>query len=424
MLTALDIVPSDGLGLAVALAIGLLLGFERGWQGRADGEGDRVAGIRTFTLLALAGAMAARLTEGGFPALSLIFLGVAVLMAAAQREKVRDTGDSGVTTMVAGLLAFLLGALAMRGPTGLAAGTAVIAAFLLGMKTELHRFVERIRREELLATLRLLLISVVLLPLLPDEGYGPWQALNPFRIWLLVVIIAAISWAGHVAIRLVGTRRGLIVTGLFGGLASSTAVAIHLGRRGRDRPALHATLAAGILAASGMMFPRMLAVTAVVAPAIALDLAPAFLVAGLIALAAALLLARRGREPEAPAEDDGPTRNPLDLATALRFGALLAAIMLAARGLVAWFGDRGLYALAAFSGLADVDAVTLSIAGMATRGETTAGTAVLAILIAAAVNSLVKPVLVALGGGLRLATMVAAPLTLALAVAGLVALGL
>ncbi|GAB4141431.1 MAG: MgtC/SapB family protein [Sphingomonadales bacterium] len=409
------------LEFTVALAIGLLLGVERGWEDRSTQAGGRVAGIRTFGIASLLGAAVAALagSEGDW-LLGLALIGLGWLAAAAHRRKAKQTEDIGMTTLLALMLAFVLGAMVVRGHIAIAAASAVVAALLLGAKPELHRFLERISREELLASLRLLLISVVVLPVLPNRGFGPWQALNPFKIWLLVVMIAAIAYVGYVAVRVLGARRGLLATGIFGGLASSTAVAINLGRLGRDKPALHMVLSAGILAAAAIMFPRLLIVTALVAPDLAGVIAAPVLTAGLLILAAAALYARKARAatsaPDTADTQAGP-RNPLDLRAAAQFGVLLTIIMVLSKALNAWFGDRGVFALAAISGLADVDAIILSLATMFGDGDIGAGVAAGAALTAAAVNTLVKPALVWMGGGGRLALMVALPLVGALAAA-------
>jgi len=263
------------------------------------------------------------------------------------------------------------------------------------------------------------LISVVILPVLPDQGYGPWSALNPFRIWLMVVLIAGISYVGYIAVRLMGDRRGVLVTALFGGMVSSTAVAINLSRLAKGRKRGRDLLCGGIIGASAIMFPRMLVVAAVVSPTLALRLGPALIVAMLLALAAAARLVRRkdiASVDEGAAESILPN-NPLDLKMAVQFGLLLAFIMLLAQALNAWVGETGLFALAAASGVADVDAIVLSLATMANSGDATFPIAAGAIALAAFVNSIVKPVYVAFIAGPRTGLMTGVPLALAAGVA-------
>lgn len=194
---AISFLPHDFLTLGIALAIGLLIGMERGWKSRGLEEGQRIAGIRTFGLIGLAGGTSALLArELGWPVVAAGLISTAGLMIVAYGLKRQEGEDMGITTNVAAVLAFLLGALAVEGDHSLAAAAAVVTALLLGFKPVLHHWLQRLQPEELYATLKLLLISVVLLPILPDRGFGPWEALNPYRIWLMVVMITGISFAG------------------------------------------------------------------------------------------------------------------------------------------------------------------------------------------------------------------------------------
>src|SRR5690606_3395721 len=199
------------LQLTVALAIGLLAGTERGWKNRTLGEGRRLAGLRTFGLTGLLGGLLGLLSLdlGPLP-IGLVFIGLAVLLGAAyvRTTQPRPDSDISITTMVALLLTYALGAQATRGEVILAAAAAVIATLLLDMKATLHGWLARVESRELSALLRLLLISVVVLPFLPDRDFGPWQAVNPHQLWWTVVLISAIPFAGYVAVKLLGERRG------------------------------------------------------------------------------------------------------------------------------------------------------------------------------------------------------------------------
>jgi uncharacterized membrane protein (DUF4010 family) len=410
------------IGLGVALAIGLLVGLERGWNERARAEGARVAGIRTFGLAGLAGGISAVVAGslgGLFAAAALVSVAA---FATATRIRAQGGGeppvDRGITTLVALVCVFGLGAMAGSDFLVEAAILSVLVTLLLGVKPEIHAFVARIDRRELFATIRLLLITVVVLPVLPDQGFGPWQAINPFRMWLMVVLIAAISYVGYVAVGMIGSTRGILATALFGGLSSSTAVAINLGRLGRERPGRHDLLAAGIIAASSIMFPRMLVVSAVIAPSLFDALVLPFGGAAATGIAvAAWYLWRGGDKAGEPGEEAIRSANPLELGTALKFGLLLVAVMVLARAARDWAGHAGLYALAAASGVADVDAILLSLASMTWTGEASVGVAATGVLIAASVNSLVKPALVLVSGGWRLAFRVVWPLVAAAGVA-------
>ena len=215
--------------LAVALAIGLLMGLERGWEYRQLPEGGRVAGIRTFGLIALLGAIAVQL-GGPYHELFLAaaILAVALLMGVGYWRETEISEDVSITTSIAALVAFSLGAMAGLGHLTIASSAAVVITTILGFRIELHSLVAHIEREELTATLRLLLITVVVLPILPNRAIGPWQAFNPYQIWWMVVLIAALSYVGYFANKFLGERRGMIVTGLFGGMTSSTAVTLTL----------------------------------------------------------------------------------------------------------------------------------------------------------------------------------------------------
>lgn len=406
--------------LGVALAIGLMVGLERGWHERDLPEGKRIAGVRTFGIVGLLGGVAALLAdEFGDWVLASLALALGALVTAAHWRAAPERGDFGITTLCVALLVFALGALAGAGDLEAAAIVGVVVTILLGAKAELHAWLHHIERRELFATMRLLLITVVALPILPDKGYGPWHALNPYKLWLMVVLIAGISYVGYFAVRLIGTRLGLMVTGLLGGLASSTAVTLNFSRVARRGEASPDVLAAGAIAASSMMFPRMLVVLAVVARPLALTLAPPLLTAALVGFVVSAWLARRGdTEGADEAIPRGP--NPLDLRAAIQFGVLLAVIALAARAARDWVGAAGLYALAALSGLADVDAILLSLASMWSGNETSHATAAAGILIAAAVNSIVKPVLAAVVGGGRMGTLMGGGLALAFAAGGAV----
>jgi uncharacterized membrane protein (DUF4010 family) len=404
--------------LGVALALGLLIGLERGWSRREQPEGSRIAGLRTFAIISLLGAVTTLLSPQSLIPFAAAIAVVGLLMALGYWLESARQQDISLTTNIAALLVLGLGALAGKGDFISATSTAVVVALLLGFKPELHELLRRIEREELLATLRLLLISVVLLPILPDKGFGPWQAINPYRLWWLVVLVAAVSYVGYFGIKLFGHKRGVAVGGLLGGLASSTAVAVNFSHLGRGHPQNHKLLAAGVVIASAMMFPRMLVVVAVVDLHLALSLTRPLLCASLVAFAfAGCYVWQTGGQ----AFDAGQLepRNPLSLRFALEFGILLAVIMLAARGVEVWIGNRGLYAIGAVSGLADVDAISLSLASMSNAGTTPAATAALAILAAAAVNTAVKAGLAWVICGLRMGLYVTIPLLAALAAGGI-----
>lgn len=395
----MDFVPPDIIQrLGVALAIGLLMGLERGWEERDRAEGHRIAGFRTFGLISLLGGLSAVLAHAfDSTILAAAMLAVAAIFAVAQWYELKKNQDIGITTNIAAIAAFALGALAGHGAIAEAASSGVVATLLLGIKPEMHGLLQRIERTELLATLRLLLISVVVLPALPNKAVDPWNAINPFQVWLMVVLVAGISYLGYFAIKLTGPRLGAITTGFLGGLISSTATTVSLSRIGREHSSDRDVVAAGILVSTATMLPRTALVSSVIAPALFAKLAVPLAAGAACGYFAGLAYARRRKLPEATARDS--PRNPLDLRTALQFALLLVVVFLLAHGAKERLGDIGLYGLATVSGLVDVDAVTLSLASMAEHGRTAVDVAARAIAIAAGTNVAIKAVIVfALGG--------------------------
>jgi uncharacterized membrane protein (DUF4010 family) len=389
------------LNFASALAAGLLIGAERGWQERHGDDTHLAAGIRTYGLVGLLGGFALLLGERfGVLAWAAIFLGFAALVLTAYAGDLLQLGDRGLTSEMALLITFLLGSLAVADQAPLAAAGAVAVALLLGLKQTLHGALRRLSESELLGALKLLFISLVLLPALPNQGYGPWQAFNPYVIWWMVVLIAAIGFAAYVAIRLVGTRHGLLITALLGGIVSSTAMTVTLARLHGERR-LQALLACGLLATSALMFPRVLLEVGLINPALLAQLFWPLTTAALVYSGGALAFYRlAGREQDESGEP--PLKNPFELGPALRFAALLLLILFLVEGARRWLGDAGVYLVALVSGLADVDAITLSLARSA-QLDLDQQVAVRGIFLAALSNSLVKASLIALIGGRQLA---------------------
>ena len=399
------------LELAIALAIGLIIGVERGWKERNRVEGSRVAGLRTFGLIGLSGGLFAFLADilsprPGASAAVLVagaaLIGIALFIA--HWRSMQLDNDVSATTNVAALITYALGALSVLGEPALAGATAVIVALLLGLKPRLHAILAGVEEHELMAALRLLLISVVALPLLPNQGYGPYEALNPYELWWFVVLIAGLSFVGYVLIKSFGAGRGLILTSIAGGLFSSTVVTISFSRLAAEkRDALDAgarrLILAGILVASSIMPLRLLIVVALVSPTVGANLAAPLIVLGLVGFAISWFLTRGTGKVEAPTLT---LENPVDLVSAIRFAALLAIVMLLVPAIRSWLGDAGLYLLALVSGLVDVDAISLSTARLA-GGDIAARTAVAVILTAVAANTVAKAGWILIIAGARLA---------------------
>lgn len=388
--------------LSVALSIGLLIGLERGWREREEPEGERAAGFRTHALAGLLGGVwgaiaVAMSSSGGAVALGLAFVAFALTIAVFRYRQILHDGTFGATTLVASMLTFGLGAFALVGDMHVAAAGGVAATALLALKAWLHTWLQKLTWNELRSGLVLLAMTFILLPLLPDRTVDPWDALNPYALWLMTILIAALSFAGYVAIKVTGEGRGILLTGLAGGLVSSTAATLSLSRMARENPGRSGILVAGMLAASFTMLGRVLVIVGIVnadlVPHLALPLLVAMVV---LALGAAAMAWRASAGSGDRRAID--VKNPFDLSTVLQFGALLTLIVLVAKVATIRFGYVGAYALAALSGLADVDAVALSMARLST-GEISFAVAGNAILIAITVNTITKVVLCWVTGG-------------------------
>ncbi len=391
------------LHLIVALAIGLLIGLERGWEERDAPEGSRVAGLRTFGLIGFLGGLCAVLSQRfNTLLLAFSFAVLAALLIFAHMEDVRRNKDVGITTVVAALVTFALGAIAVLGQVMISAAGAVLAMTLLSLKPVLHQWLQKMEYRDLLAVIKLLLMSVIVLPALPNAGYGPWHALNPYQIWWLVILIAALSFAGYIAMKAAGTRQGLLLTGALGGMVSSTLVTLNFSRlaAGKD---LGTLIPAGIVLASVVMLPRMALEVSVVNISLLPHLAIPLVLMALASGGAVLWLARR-ESPHNP-DPELTLDNPMELLPAIKFGLFLALIMLVTKGMYVWLGTKGLYLTAAISGISDVDAITLSLAKMA-QGSVGDIAANRGIIIAALVNTLFKGGIAAVIGGRKIARYV------------------
>ncbi|MGB1837733.1 MAG: MgtC/SapB family protein [Marinobacter adhaerens] len=408
------------LNLAVALLLGAIIGLERGWDAREQKSGERIAGIRTFALVGLLGGISALLareiTEWAFPVLLVSVVAMAIVAYSERLEHIRNFSITGMVGMV---LTFCFGAVAVAVDPVIATAAAVVTAIILDNKQEIHGWVNKLKEHELDAALKLLLISVVMLPLLPNEKMGPGGVLNPREIWWMVVMIASISFVGYFAIRVAGTRKGILFTSLFAGLSSSTALTLHFARQASKTPQLNAQFATGILIACGTMFPRILVYCLVINPDLLPSLIWPVLVMTALLYGPALFIWRKN-DRELQVSQPTLNQNPLDLTSALVFGALLTAILLMGEFLGNWLGDAGIYFLAATSGIADVDAITLSLTRMS-NNSLAMGTAVIGIVIAAATNNLVKSALAGFVGNRQIGLLVGGPMVLSLAAGLLVA---
>lgn len=381
------------LTFASSAAIGLLVGLERERNPRAK------AGLRTFALIAVLGSAAALLARATDSAwvLGAALIGIALSIAGAHLVDPETRADDfGTTTVVAALLVFVLGAINVFGYRLLAVALGIGATALLHFKVELEGAAERLTPTDIRSILQFGAVTAVVLPLLPNEPHGPYGALNPFHIWLMVVLISGVSLAGYVAWRLTEARKGLLLTGLLGGVVSSTATTLVYARRAREARSIEPSAQVVILLANVMMFLRVLVIIAIVAPSALAAGACVLLPAALLATPVALWQLKR----ESGNVSRGTEyRNPTNLLAALIFAFFYTAILLLSAWLSQEVGVGGVYALAAVSGLTDVDAITLSSLQLAASQALELRFAMTAIAIAIGANLAFKAAVVLVVGG-------------------------
>lgn len=374
------------LPLGIALGLGLLVGLQREWAT------EEVAGIRTFSLITMLGVLAGAMGEalGGW-SVAAAWLGLAALLVwgnVARARAVSEGADFGLTTEVAALVMFGVGAALALGQTVPALVAGGVVAVLLQAKEPLHGMVDALSDRDVRALFQFVLVALVVLPVLPDRAWGPYGVLNPFRIWLMVVLIVGISIAAWAAYRLLGRRRGTALTGLLGGLISSTATTVSQARRSRDRVKESPAAAFIILAAAATVFVRVLVEIAVVARDRWMELAPPLVVMlGLMLVVAAIKWIRTSHpSTEAEAAPEAPS----ELRPAMLFGLLYALVLLAVAAARQHLGAAGLYGVAFLSGLTDMDAITLSTANLVNAGQVEAATGWRVILVGGLANLVFK----------------------------------
>jgi uncharacterized membrane protein (DUF4010 family) len=374
----------------VATAIGFIVGLQREFAHKGKGE-EIFAGERTLALMGIVGCTAAFVADildspTAFFAI-IILLGVFVsagYFVSAWR------GSMGLTTEVAALIVTLTGAIVYWGHLEVAVAIGVATTVLLSIKLETDTLIQRITREDIDATLKFAVISAIILPILPNRGFGapPFDVLNPYRIWLMVVFISGISFLGYILIKAVGTKVGIGLTGFLGGLASSTAVTISFSERSQRENALAKPFALAITVAWTMMFSRVLIeVAALNRPLFGIVWIP-LVAAGIVGLSYCVYLYFSQKSVE---EGEVALSNPFEIGPAVKFGLLYALILLVSRTAQLYLGDIGIYASSVLSGLADVDAITLSMAQLSsTTNGLAISTAAQAIVLAAMSNTVVK----------------------------------
>ena len=383
------------LRFAAAIGLGLLLGIER--ERKRDAE-LFFGGVRTFALIALLGAVGAfmerELNQGWLIIAAFVALSALVIVSYATTAA---RGELGITTEISAMLAFIVGALCGWQHVGVASVATVVCLLLLTFKDFLHRLARRVELADIEATLTFAVISVIILPLLPNQNFGPppLDVINPYKIWLMVVLIAGLNFLGYVLVKVLGNEHGLALTGILGGLVSSTAVTLSFSQRSRREPEMSSAFVLAIVIAWTIMFLRVVILVGIINRALAASLAVALGCMALAGLLVCLALWRR-RAHETGVVTAGA--NPFELGEAIKFGLLFGIVTIVAKAAEVYLGATGLYLAGAVAGATDVDAIALSMANRATTTPESIKIAAYTIVIAVISNTLVKAGMVAFMG--------------------------
>lgn len=399
--------------MALACGIGLLIGLERGWRTRDASPGSRTAGVRTFAIAGLLGGIVGALARGaatpGVNAATALLIGLTFAAFAAvftlfTRDENRAANKFSATTAIAGMLTFMLGVYALLGDVLVAAATAVAATGVLIVREDLHEWVKRITQAEFQSVLVILAMTLIALPVVPDRAIGPWGGVNPREIWIIAIVLAAISFGGFVAIRALGERRGVLLAGALGGTISSTAVLFANARTAAGGQGSARILAAGGALATAISFVRVAGIIGALNPMLLLTAGPPLAAAALAALAfcGAAVLRRDGVTRPSPRVE---FRNPFGFLSVVGMAISMGLVMLVGRAVSERFGASGATATAALTGLFDVDAMTVSMARIAPR-ILPLDTAATAILVGVASATLGKIAIAAVMGRGRFALAV------------------
>ena len=383
--------------LAVAALAGLAVGVEREWSGHASGPNARFAGARSFLLLGLLGGIAGWLLAGGLTAVGVLLLGagsalsVVAYVMAARRGGSGSTADEtpiGGTTELAALVVLAIGTVSGLGYPLLTSAVAAVMVLVLAEKTRIHNLIGRIGKPELAAALQFAVLALVILPLLPAGPYGPFGSIRPRALWVLVLIFSGLNFAGYLAGRAIGPRRGYNLTGVIGGIVSSTAVTLRLSAKSREEPAASHGLALGVVGACTVVIVRVLVATTILRSSVTLALLP-YLAPALMAGAAAYAIASRRGDSES--QSLPPSKNPLGLWEAIKMAAAFQLVLLLIPFVREWWGSSAVVVSAALLGLTDMDALTLSMARL--EGPDAVALGALGIAVGLLANTILKLVL-------------------------------
>ncbi len=402
------------LHLFVGFGLGALIGLER----EQSESGGTFAGSRTFPLFALYGALVAAF----FPTTLSLALGVLVVpLTVAYAGKIWYEQDIGLTTLVAALLTVILGAIAMQSDTGAVIAIIVGGAVtvLLSVKDPIHEFADQIDETERLASVKFILVVLVVLPALPDRSLDVLYGLNPRFIWLMVVLVTGLGFVAYLLGQFLGPEQSIALTGIIGGFVSSTATTVSMAEKTAQNETLYHVCAFAVVTASIVMFPRALIEVAVVNPNLLSSATIPLGVMTVVGIVAAGVLYWRTTSDETV--EPGELKNPFRLRPALVFGVVFAVVLLISEYAHEWLGTSGVYATAFLSGLADVDAMTITLSTLAAEGTISTRVATTGIVIAAIANTMVKAALAWLLGSYRLGRLVSLVLSVVV-VSGLVLL--
>lgn len=375
----------------IALLIGALIGLEREFYQQQRNSPD-FAGIRTFSLIALLGSVSAFLAHEFGIVLAALSLGGLVLMVTVSYFAAirRANSEMGITTEIAALLTFLFGVLAMGDHAMVAAALAVVTSLVLLLKGRMHEFIRDMDVDDIHVTLQFALVAAVILPLLPNRTIDPLDLLNPFQIWLMVVLVSGIGFSGYVLMKVLGPSRGINLMGLLGGLASSTATTISFSSASREHPEMAVHYAGAVVLSSTVMLFRVLVFVLVIYPPLALAiLVPlaAMLLTGMLVI----LVSRRRQSGETPTVyPDFKIANPLKISTAIKFGLFFSIVLIVVKYARSLLGVTGVYLASLLTGLTDVDAIVLGVTRLANEAELSMEVAAAAIVVAVLTNTISK----------------------------------
>ena len=401
MINLLDFEPWWRFG--VSLLLGAMLGMEREFIQQKEDSPD-FAGIRTFSLIALLGSVAAFLeTDFGVLPIALSLGGLILLITVSYwGTLMRREEKAGITTEVAVMLTFLFGVMVMGDQGKIAIALAVLTSLLLALKGRLHGVIRRMSAEDLRVTLQFALVAAVILPLLPDKAIDPLGLINPFQIWLMVVLVSGIGFSGYVLMSALGPSRGINLTGVLGGLASSTATTISFSSASRENPAMSAYYARAVILASSMMIPRVLLLVLVIHPPLLRVVSIPLSVMLISGLGITFFLQRKSMINKDDLEHPVKLTHPLKLSTAIKFGLIFAIVLIVLEFAQKDFGSVGVYFASATAGLVNMNAVALSVGQMASQAQLDLRVAGIAIVIAALMNTISKSTIVYFTGSSEL----------------------